>query len=177
MGNLNKKHIYGILILLLIISFFLDKTIVRFITQIRSAFLDSLFYWVINIENAFVIFFIVLFLSNGLLFIENKKELILYLSAALIGALLICFGLKYLIARQRPAIAVISKLSPSFPSGHATLLFAPLAFLERYKYLWLAIALFIALSRLYLGVHYLSDIMGGILLGLGAGELVMHLKK
>jgi undecaprenyl-diphosphatase len=64
----------------------------------------------------------------------------------------------------------------SFPSGHATsavaiLLLAALVLPKQNRPLWvglgLSIALLIAASRVLLGVHWPSDILGGILLGAG----------
>ena len=64
----------------------------------------------------------------------------------------------------------------SFPSGHTAVSFAAAS--ARYfageKYLWkaaLGLAAFIAFSRMYLYVHYPSDILGGVVLGILVGKL------
>ncbi len=62
----------------------------------------------------------------------------------------------------------------SFPSGHATAAAAAMAalfFLGRKRRLWpcLLFALAMALSRLYLMVHYPTDVLAGLLIGLAAG--------
>lgn len=72
-----------------------------------------------------------------------------------------------------------SPLNDSFPSLHAastTSLFIGL-YLTDHPYaqvigVW---ALIVTVSRLYLGVHYLSDLVGGILLGFLAGSLILFL--
>ncbi|GAC1044922.1 phosphatase PAP2 family protein [Rhizobium sp. No.120] len=57
----------------------------------------------------------------------------------------------------------------SFPSGHATTigaLFVALAFLfPRYRYIFAACALWLAITRVMVGAHYPSDVMAGLALG------------
>ncbi|MDO8499064.1 MAG: phosphatase PAP2 family protein [bacterium] len=88
--------------------------------------------------------------------------------------------LKAVIGRSRPAevFAYYAEHSPSFPSGHATVAVALYGFLAYFIYknfsgwkknigvalLSVAIVL-IGFSRLYLGVHYLSDVIGGYSVG------------
>lgn len=107
-------------------------------------------------------------------------------------ALAICFVagnllLKPWIARLRPChilelpllIAIPSDFS--FPSGHTMSSFASAAVLYYYNKLWgkigLGLAALIAFSRLYLFVHYPSDIAAGVVLGLLAGWLACKLTK
>ncbi len=86
--------------------------------------------------------------------------------------------LKKIIGRARPT-GIIPEDGYSFPSGHALVsaVFFPLViycFRHYIKRLWierlfvilmLAIMLAIGWSRLYLGVHYLSDVVGGFIVG------------
>lgn len=59
----------------------------------------------------------------------------------------------------------------SFPSGHATAIFSAMVFLSlryrRYAPAFLAVAVAVAYSRVYVGVHYPLDAVGGALLGTG----------
>lgn len=103
-----------------------------------------------------------------------------YVVAARVGALVLSQGLKQLVDRTRPVfeVPVAEALGPSFPSGHAlgsavfwttgAVLLLPRT---RRPLLLLAgsvlVAAGVAASRVLLGVHYLVDVTGGLLLGLG----------
>ena len=67
---------------------------------------------------------------------------------------------------------------PSFPSDHAAaafaIAFAVFAFSRRAGALFLAAATLISLSRIALGMHYPSDVVAGMLVGLGSATLVTH---
>jgi undecaprenyl-diphosphatase len=49
--------------------------------------------------------------------------------------------------------------------------------LRRFKWIWIAIACLIALSRLYFGVHYLSDVIFGGIFGYVIGRLVLAITE
>ena len=95
--------------------------------------------------------------------------------------------LKNLVARTRPydAIPELSTLIPhptdySFPSGHTTASFACALVLfgmlpKKYGVPILCLAVLIALSRLYVGVHYPSDVLGGMLIAVGVSTFVLYL--
>lgn len=88
--------------------------------------------------------------------------------------------MKILIAKPRPIEALVQVNGYSFPSGHATIatLFCALlifAYKDHIKNLYLRLvfiltlimlALLVSFSRVYLSVHYLSDVIIGIVLGL-----------
>lgn len=103
---------------------------------------------------------------------------------AAVGIIIAVFGnvttvalLKSFFARPRPVFAYFAETSGSFPSGHAAIsvaFYGMLAFtLWRQKLIDPVLALFasliiafsISLSRVYLGEHYLSDVMNGALVG------------
>jgi undecaprenyl-diphosphatase len=90
--------------------------------------------------------------------------------------------------RVRPYDGGISHLlispsaDPSFPSDHATATFAvAAAFLlhgMRRMGLWfLATAVLVAVSRVYIGTHYVSDVLGGAATGIAAATLIRRLYR
>lgn len=111
------------------------------------------------------------------------------LAALAIGALITNVVLKHIIARTRPyevidgLILLIEKQSDfSFPSGHTCASFAAAGVYwrmmpKKYGIPLLILAVLIAFSRLYVGVHYPSDVLGGLLAGLFAAWAAWHIQK
>ncbi len=101
---------------------------------------------------------------------EQRKNKIGKIICAVILATLIGAVLKEVIHTDRPCISDSAKIicpsSYSFPSGHTILVFTvALAFLnKKYFPFYLAYAIFVAFTRIYLGVHSLEDIAGSIAL-------------
>lgn len=100
-------------------------------------------------------------------------------------------SLKHLVHRPRPFMqqTVILRVSPatasvmgnhsSFPSGHAANAFMVAVLLaerfRRKRYCLYGMAALVAFSRIYLGVHYPSDVLMGCLLGWSITSLMLYL--
>lgn len=94
--------------------------------------------------------------------------------------------LKHLFGRPRPAVTlpwvvVMEKsFSDSLPSGHAIIAMAFAIILNRYypkfSIVFYTIVGLIGLSRLYLGVHYLTDVLSGYMIGAALGYVVIKLE-
>lgn len=69
----------------------------------------------------------------------------------------------------------------SFPSGHAALLFAVAIVIYLHNKPWgvgfFAMGILITVSRIIAGIHYPTDILGGMLVGIGVGYVVFFLAK
>lgn len=114
-----------------------------------------------------------------LFFREEKRDHWFFLPSALVllGGFLSEFFVKTLIARPRPTPADTF----SFPSSHAILAFAFAYILSReepkLKRWFYLLAILISLSRVFLGVHYPSDIIAGMFLGIMIGWLSLTLES
>jgi undecaprenyl-diphosphatase len=111
---------------------------------------------------------------------EHRYEALGSAVAALVTGQVVCIVLKRLCGRERPCATeqhCWSKLLPpdrfSFPSGHTITAFSLAMPIGLYYPSLLAglvfCALSIAASRILLGLHYLSDVLAGILIGCAIG--------
>lgn len=111
-----------------------------------------------------------------MIFKRTRKVAFVALILLAIEYILVDYGIKLLFARPRPFMEYPMELlikTPSgysFPSGHTASSFtvAGFLFMNKVKGRWiiLLLAVLMAFSRLYLFVHYPSDILAGLVLGL-----------
>lgn len=182
-----KSHLKNYIIISLF-AFILIATSVLFKATMKEDLL--LYYLLISIKNNILLLVATLlsFLGSikGLIVVSfflvfilksNKQRIFLFLD--LIGSGLIINITKNIFLRERPIIGQNLLADYSFPSGHTFIAITFYGFLlylvikdkeSNYKKLKEGVLLFliitIPLSRLILGVHYLTDVLGGITLGL-----------
>ena len=131
--------------------------------------------------------------ASALLWSQGRTRLLAPLWTTLAGAEATTWAGKYVIGRTRPSfLDAVTEASPSFPSGHATAATALIGFLayvtarglpslrQRFEAsFWAAVIIgLICFSRVFLSLHYLSDVAAGVLVGtvwllvgIGAAEL------
>lgn len=163
-------------------------------TQLTSPYLDVFMPYVTQKFNFFGLS--VLIGAVLMLILGGKRERwgILLLVLAVLLADFLCAELKDVVGRVRPCRSIEGARvltgcgdSFSFPSGHATNIFTAMVFMTaRYRRYWFAfvpVAFIIAYSRVYVGVHYPLDVIGGAFLGSGVamafyqGEKLVIRKK
>ncbi len=129
-------------------------------------------------------------LSLCLMFVKKTRRFgTAMLLGITIGALFTNLFIKVVIARPRPyadetgffyplwqLMGAHTESDKSFPSGHTTAAFAsmvPVFLLGKKRVSWLALifAFLMGLSRIYLVVHYPSDVLGGLIVGSIAGVI------
>lgn len=155
----------------------LDESVYGFISSFRSPILTSIFTTISFFSSPLFLLIISIFL---LFVFKNKK----YSLLSFMNLVLVAFLnqiLKLIFSRPRPFEWMITEESGySFPSGHAMVsaaFYGMIIYLiwrtginKKYKILWTGILsiliLLIGVSRIYLGVHYTSDIIGGFTLSL-----------
>ncbi len=155
-----------------------DIRIANLVVAFRTEMLTSIFSWITLLGKSQVIIGFICTLT-ALLWLWRKSHYILPLFIAVIGSQTFTFLGKWAFHRPRPLTALYVENSYSFPSGHAAIAVAFYGFagylLARSTDQWnrkvniffatMLVIAAIGFSRIYLGVHFISDIWGGYLVG------------
>ena len=158
--------------------FILDTTATPFLHGIQSPFMDALMNTLTTIGSSFVIppIFVVTVI---LLARKRRFGAATFLGVAAIGGVIIEWAMKLVFARPRPQLAW-AHVQPdySFPSGHtmnSAVFYVALALIiwsifgRRIGVAALTVAVVltigVGISRIYLGYHYLTDVIAAILAG------------
>ena len=184
---IKENLIYLIIILLLVLissivmrSSLHDKIIIfdKEIIKIVSNNLNNTLVSIFKILTEFGDFVIPCIILIVLLIIKKNKWIALLQACSYGLSGIITYVSKLLAARPRPEIAIIKIPSSfSFPSGHTltsivfyTMLCYLLAYKSKNRNIYMicgfVFALLIASSRVYLGVHYFSDVLGGLIIAI-----------
>ncbi|MCD7746745.1 MAG: phosphatase PAP2 family protein [Firmicutes bacterium] len=154
--------------------------------RMHCGFLDAVLSTVTHLGDAGIFWII---LSIVLLFPKKTRRVGITMGISLIIGLLICnLAIKPLVARIRPydllgttPYIISAESDYSFPSGHATACFECATAIFIYSKKWGAAAYVLAavvgFSRLYLFVHYPSDVICGAILGVIDGILAALIVK
>ncbi len=147
------------------------------IKNIRNSFLTAFFKFITFLGSQYTILFITLL---SFIFIKNKKVPIAILTNSIIITVLNIL-LKNIVDRPRPqGYRIIEETGYSFPSGHSMI---SMAFYGLILYIiftncknkkirntlcvfFIVLIFLIGFSRIYLGVHYASDVLGGFLISI-----------
>ncbi len=152
-----------------------DEVIYNYLSNNRNSFLDTFFINFTHIGDTLP----VVILAIILFFVFKEKGIIA-------TSFILCTGintiLKHLIVRERPPLVrrLITQGGYSYPSGHSIMALCTYGILiyfviTKIKKKWLKILLtillslmilLIGISRIYVGVHYPSDVLGAFLLGI-----------
>ncbi len=157
---------------------FVDQTVLNFFVSSRVEWL-SFIILVITYSGSYVVISGLTFLSVVSFYIHKHTARILPLLVSISGSAATVYILKHVFYRARPlAEALYLETSSSFPSGHATMAMALYGFIlytiwkhdkhylkNSFIVSLSALIILVGASRLYLGVHYLSDVLVGYVIG------------
>jgi undecaprenyl-diphosphatase len=147
----------------------------------RSPVLDAVLPWLTHLGSHVAVW---VFILAAWIRTKNRKFLRhLFLLYAIQSIIL--YSLKFLIHRQRPPFALQmdarfaggpgEMIDPSFPSAHTLCAFMMATLLSawfpKFRIVFYLLAAFIGWTRIYLGMHYPTDVIAGALLGYGITKL------
>lgn len=172
----------------------LDTQVFLLINGLQNRFLDPFVLGIGWITEGGLLWLLICFLIFIFDKIEKKRKIILILIALLLNSWLVNVPIKIaLFCRTRPfevieGVKVLGKIweNCSFPSGHVAASVAAILILfylfPKIRKNWLIILsiifiLFLGFARVYVGMHYPSDVLVGIIIGLISVILVIWLDK
>lgn len=165
------------LVVLMIASKFFDEQLLQAMSKLQHPLITSGLGWITSFRSLFAVLVVV----PGLFMWENRRtQWIPPLITSFIITFLVTPLLKLVTDRRRPygVESAFGVWDSSFPSGHTALAWTVAIVLgqayPRLKTFWYTYACLVALGRIYLEVHYTSDVLGGSIVGIIVGWMVTY---
>lgn len=181
-----KYFLCGVLVVLFFVilisilmgrTLFIDTTIMNIMANIRGEGLTKIVKIVTLFGESKLILVLVVAIAAIFYFTKHRADAYM-MCLNLFNIVILNKGIKYLVRRERPLNMLIEEDGFSFPSGHSMLSIGVYGFLmfliyksnleKKYKTILMTlltiIIVVVGLTRMYLGVHYPSDVIGGYLI-------------
>ena len=164
----------------------MELSFLNFLQSLHHPLIDALMVFFTKLGNGAMVW--LMFAGYFYFYKKDKKMATQILVGLLMTVLIGAFILKPIFMRARPfnfleniTLLIKAPIDYSFPSGHtATSVVCSYLISCRYKKLRIVViplAVLIAFSRMYIGVHYPTDILGGVVLGIVCGMVIRKYSK
>ncbi|HSH43795.1 MAG TPA: phosphatase PAP2 family protein [Arenicellales bacterium] len=156
-----------------------DRTLNHWLDVVRAEPFIAIFTWITSLGSSATLIAVTL-VATAFSWVHQGRHCVLPLWITVVGAQATTYLGKFALDRARPEFVTgVTAVTPSFPSGHATgamAVYGFVAFLivrelprrrDRFDVVYWTLVLIAAVgfSRMYLGVHYASDVAAGFLVG------------